>query len=846
METSGNGDTENTLAGGSVHGAVIQGRDFHFHGPVVANNSSERHAAAHLHSDRWPIVNSWNALAAGVHQSRQGDDGNAVPPYVERVVDLALRDRLVNAAESGGLVLVIGDSTAGKTRTAYEALRATLPGYRILVPEIGDDFDVVSDAVANSECPCIVWLDDLEDYLGPQGLSPRVVHELARLKTPVVATMRTQQYETFRPRQEAAVHSGNEIWYAKATGTRVLKLAAVIELERVWDAEELRRAQACSDPRIIDAVAHHGPFGIAEYLASGPALLHEWHGAYRAGANPRGAALVAAAVDLSRTGLRSPYRLSALRPLHEAYLMMKGGSLLRPESLESAVSWASQIRFGVTSMLLPVTEDGWAVFDYLVDHTSSEIPSSVWGAALAYATSDSERFIIGVNASRAAPDVALSAWRPLADNGVAAAEFNVGVLLRELGKAEEAELWLRRALASGYSDAAINLGILLGETGRVEEGEKTLRLVEGSPLGAMNLGILLASTGRTEEAEVTYRRALDGGFPYATPLANLLMIQGRYKEAEEMFLRSLGAGDSDAAVNFGNLLLEMGRVEDAEAMYRQGVETSSPSADYNLGLLLAKLGRDEEAARMYRSAIDSGNIEAAFNLGNLMVKSKNLGEAAELFRLAVRSGHTGAAVNLGNLLADKGRIEEAEKMYRHAESLGDPSGALNLGILLCDLGRPEDAENAYRRAKEAGSVDAVVNLGALLMDFGRHDEAEQLFREALFAGQSDMAVNLGVLFSRLGRIEEAERMFKDAIDFGYTSVSVNLGNMLMAEGRLEEAEMTFREALSNGNLGAANNLSAALLRAGRIEDAEYCLRQAMEAGDSQAAANLAILLRHYG
>jgi hypothetical protein len=107
-------------------------------------------------------------------------------------------------------------------------------------------------------------------------------------------------------------------------------LAAVngeIRLDRKWSDGELDRARALShDVRIAQALHGTDNHGLAEVMAAGPQLLTEWldarstasrmprHG--RTAGDPRGAALVAAAVDLQRAGCHRPVPISILRELH--------------------------------------------------------------------------------------------------------------------------------------------------------------------------------------------------------------------------------------------------------------------------------------------------------------------------------------------------------------------------------------------------------------------------------------------------------------------------------------------------------------------------------------------------
>jgi TPR repeat protein len=69
------------------------------------------------------------------------------------------------------------------------------------------------------------------------------------------------------------------------------------------------------------------------------------------------------------------------------------------------------------------------------------------------------------------------------------------------------------AADAGDLDAAFNLGVLLEEAGRVEEAEQMCRRAAdaGDMQAAFNLGVLLEEAGRGEEAEQMYRRAADAG-----------------------------------------------------------------------------------------------------------------------------------------------------------------------------------------------------------------------------------------------------------------------------------------------------------------------------------------------
>ncbi|MFI8234924.1 tetratricopeptide repeat protein, partial [Streptomyces sp. NPDC085900] len=726
VNPSGSGDVHTEVSGGQQE-VVVTARDIK--GPVIISASGVRVPGYLQDPRRWPLVEEWDVLAAGAHRARPDDAGNAVPPYLTRDKDAELRAHLAHATEHGGLVLIVGESTAGKTRAAHHAVRQceALVGYRVLAPDTGPDLVIAVEVVATTSVRCVVWLDDLERFLTPDGLETGILAELVRLRTPVLATMQLRHYETFHSPTTENRSEDSTGPQPSGTGTRVLRQTEPLHLQRRWSEDELARAQNSDDPRIIDAVTHHGPYGVAEYLAAGPALLTEWRHATRPGGHPRGAALVAAAVDLSRTGLRPPYPTSLLAALHQHYL--PNDPLLRPEPLDKALAWAGRLRYGATSLLLPTTDpDAWNVFDYLPDHTTSPIHEQVWQTAVDHAIDYADRFTIGVHAYSPAPHMAEAAWKPLAEHMPSAA-YNLGILLDEAGREQEAEEVYRRAMDAGHTGAAYNLGVLL------------------------------AGAGRSAEAEEAYRRAMDAGDTDApVGLGVLLARSGREQEAEEAYRRAMDAGHASAAYNLGILLAGAGRSAEAEEAYRRAMDGGHTDAPVGLGDLLADAGRSAEAEQLYRRAMDAGNTDAANNLGVLLADAGRSAEAEQLYRRAMDAGHTGAAYNLGVLLARSGREQEAEEVYRRAMDAGNTDAAYNLGILLAGAGRSAEAEEAYRRAMDAGHADAAYNLGVLLAGAGRSAEAEEAYRRAMDAGHTGAAYNLGVLLARSGREQEAEEV----------------------------------------------------------------------------------------
>jgi hypothetical protein len=301
------------------------------------------------------------------------------PPFIRR-------DRspeLERAVQRGGFVVVVGESTAGKSRAAFEAMRACLPDHAFVRPRNRPGLRAAVEVVQR-ERRCVIWLDDLQKYLGSDGLTAHLLERLLGDGTRhvvVLATMRAQE----RVHYLTDGMSGDPGSAEMAREQReVLDRATEIRIDRTWTTAEVERAQAfADDPRIVAALEHCDQFGLAEYLAAGPKLLAAWQDGWAPGIHPRGAAIVAAAVDARRAGFYRGLTPAVLRALHEHYLQQRGGARLRPESWEQALTWATRAAYATTGLLMPDGPDHYVVFDYLpdvvdADPTTAPIPGETW------------------------------------------------------------------------------------------------------------------------------------------------------------------------------------------------------------------------------------------------------------------------------------------------------------------------------------------------------------------------------------------------------------------------------------------------------------------------------------
>src|SRR5690242_5354069 len=116
---------------------------------------------------RWPLprIADTKPNELGVQESeiarRLGGPGT---PYATREIDVAL-DR---ALATKSVVIVVGESGAGKSRTAYEAACRNFNHDKVLVPKAAESLREALKSGLSSELGkgnILLWLDDLERYL---------------------------------------------------------------------------------------------------------------------------------------------------------------------------------------------------------------------------------------------------------------------------------------------------------------------------------------------------------------------------------------------------------------------------------------------------------------------------------------------------------------------------------------------------------------------------------------------------------------------------------------------------------------------------------------------------------
>ncbi|MEU1934605.1 tetratricopeptide repeat protein [Streptomyces coeruleorubidus] len=746
-------------------------------------------------------VTSADPLNFGVHRSEANQDGQ-LPEYVTRTSDTELRRHISEIHKHGGFILVVGDSTAGKTRSAFEGLLATCPHSKIWAPIDGPDLIRNLRAIIESQDGCFVWLDDLERYIGPDGLTPSVLAVLKQFNIRSIATMRAEQYRRLSP-IDGDGRALDDLGRHNALGSRVLDHLDTVVVPRIWNETELARASRVHDSRVTSAVAHSRLFGVAEYLAAGPRLYQQWSLADGPGGNPRGASLVAAAVDLARCGITAEIPLSVLLELHEVYLNRLGGDLLRPESFDAALDWATRRRYGVTSFLLPIKAGShYRVFDYLPDalarsNEAPAIPPETWESALKYAQLASLSFHVGMAAvQHEIWGVAERAWADDLEKHPIPARINLGRVYLKLDKTEQAKTVWRQAVDLGSIDASIYLGTQYEQEGRIRQAVDLFRI------GA-----------EKSDSHAVYHLA------YALP---------DDREAVAWWHRIADSDATDAsggaAHNLGQTYARLGDTESSKKWWKIGAERGNALSMNNLGVALREEGAIGEAQEWFKKAANKGNPRSLANWANLVAREGDTGRAIEMLERAVTLGEASAYNQLAMISLDAGDSERAEEYWRKGYEANDPKCAYNLAVRLQSLDDPEGAMEVYRKASAAGAEIASFHYAYLLAKHGDPDEAEIQFRRALHIATPSDICDFGRALSIRRFYDRAMSWLNLALLKEHTHAGCLAGQICIRAGYVADGERLLKIALAGGHEHAGVVLSKWLVRTGRGTAAAQVMR----------------------
>ena len=624
----------------------------------------------------------------GVHAaiSVPGMPDDLPPEYVPRDADdgeFGVRAKVAAAVERGGFVLLVGGSSVGKTRCAFEAVRTLLPDWWLVHPAGPTEVNALAQAPPPRT---VVWLDELQRYLdGEHGLTGAVVRALLIASHPVViiGTLWPDRYAAYTavPAPGAADPNARE--------REVLDLAAVIRIDPDFSPAEQDRARAAAarDRRLSVALETAG-YGLTQTLAAAPQLIARWQDAKTT--DPYAWAVLTAALDVARLGARAPLSPDLLRAAAPGYCTSQQRAEAPENWFEQALAYATGKLHGAAAALSPAGAGmgqlaGYTVADYLIQHASRErryarLPASTWDSVLSYIRDPADATRLADSArSRFLYGYAIPLYRYAAGDRYPAKALVD--LLERGGDLDEIVQALRPLADAGDPKAAKRLVELLAWRGDLD-GLRA-RADAGDGYAAMKLADLLRERGDLDELRA---RADAGDLSAATGLAGLLEERG---DLDELRARA-DAGDHNAVIKLARLPEQPGELDGLRAR----AAADDKDAAMRLAYLLTERGDLDEAVQVLRARADAGDKHAFGQLAGLLEERGDLDEAAQVLRGLVQAdaGDKSAAISLAYLLAKRGDLDE----LRARTDAGDEEAAGLLPRVLIEQGRREGGERLRR------------------------------------------------------------------------------------------------------------------------------------------------------
>jgi len=272
-----------------------------------------------------------------IHRSdREVDD------YVRRDVHDKLHDFLKDRTP----VLVEGPSMAGKTRLVVEVLREAWPDARVLFPKGEEDVEKLLKTRQRPIRGAIIFLDELERFLGKEEFTLGVLNTWIDDSCTVVATTTRMNYTRWRAELDS-----------KFPGWEIVNRFHPLPLEAKLSDDELNAVGSTSYAGDLASIEQ---LGLGRVLGRAEDIRRRFTSALDSHQGRAG--LVKAAADWSRVGLGSANK-EALLTLAKAY----DDDLWEDPDWEAEWSWVIDETTTDAPLVLRTGKDSWETLDLLAE-----------------------------------------------------------------------------------------------------------------------------------------------------------------------------------------------------------------------------------------------------------------------------------------------------------------------------------------------------------------------------------------------------------------------------------------------------------------------------------------------
>ncbi len=311
---------------------------------------------------------------------------------------------------------------------------------------------------------------------------------------------------------------------------------------------------------------------------------------------------------------------------------------------------------------------------------------------------------------------AFQEFRPLAEQGHAEAQFNLG-FMRSIGQGvpqddAHAVLWYRKAAEQGHAMAQSSLGFMYytGQGVPWDDSQAAKWFREAAEQGDAPAQLLLGlmykvgwGVPRDDKLGKKWSdKAAEQGLHNLVPGISDTQVEKRYRKAAEQ-------GFVSAQFYFGlmwdrNYGVTLDRVR-AARWYRKAAEQGHAGAQYELGWKYERnvgvAGDHAEAVKWYRKAADQGHAMAQYSLGSMYYEGRGVKDYVQ--GPGVEQDYEVRVVQQD--------YSQAAKWFRKAAEQGFVDGQFQLGMMYLEgQGMPQDNVQAlewFNLAAEQGHINAL-------------------------------------------------------------------------------------------------------------------------------------------
>jgi hypothetical protein len=332
------------------------------------------------------LVGTWTPAELGVHRAIVAKGAQPdLPPYFARVHDVRLR---ALGREGVTIVCLVGGSSTGKTRAAYEMVR-TLDGWTLHRPI---DSAEAEELLRSGLAPrTVLWLDEMQRFLTAQSTVAARLRKLA-------ATRRSGPLLVFGTMWP--LH-WNDLVRGETQSRQLLQqVVQRIDVAEEFTYDELIRARDFTSDRRWRAAISAGR-RVTQTMAGGPELVRRF-GESATLVDRRSQALLTVAMDVHRMGRTGLLPLGLLERAAAIYLEPADRVDLDNRWFASALAAASEEWHGVTA-LRPLRQnaglgppDGYELHDYLDQYGRSNrhanpFPPDLWSVTAEFTPGPADR-----------------------------------------------------------------------------------------------------------------------------------------------------------------------------------------------------------------------------------------------------------------------------------------------------------------------------------------------------------------------------------------------------------------------------------------------------------------------